>query len=161
MRAIKRIALVLLGLLIVLLLYGVYRYHSALDYQYEYSEQVSQLPLVDQYAADGTYRIRANGMEFLIRVAGLHNSGENLILLHGFPETSIMWQPLMEQAASHGYRVIAFDQRGYSPGARPEAIEAYELSNLVEDVMSIAQEMQIDSFHLVGHDWGAIVGLLL
>jgi pimeloyl-ACP methyl ester carboxylesterase len=46
-------------------------------------------------------------------------------LLHGFPETSIMWEPLLEKLSKAGYRVVAFDQRGYSPGARPYNENAY------------------------------------
>ena len=58
-------------------------------------------------------------MEFLVRVAGMQNEGPAVILLHGFPESSIMWQPLLDEAAKKGFRVLAFDQRGYSPNARP------------------------------------------
>jgi len=50
--------------------------------------------------------IEANGMTFRSREAGLDNgTGEPVILLHGFPETSIMWANLMERLADEGYRV--------------------------------------------------------
>jgi pimeloyl-ACP methyl ester carboxylesterase len=97
-------------------------------------------------------------MTFRARVAGLSNRGPGLILLHGFPETSLMWEPLAHAAASAGYRVVAFDQRGYSPGARPEGVAPYAAPELVADVLSVADAVGFRRFHLVGHDWGCNVG---
>ena len=52
-----------------------------------------------------------------VRRAG---DGDDLvILLHGFPETSHMWLPLLEHLAAKGYTALAPDLLGYSPGARP------------------------------------------
>jgi pimeloyl-ACP methyl ester carboxylesterase len=103
-------------------------------------------------------QIRARNFSFRARVAGLDGDGPALLLLHGFPETSIMWEPLIEVAELAGYRVVAFDQRGYSPLARPEAVAAYRLPELVADIFAVADEVGFERFHLVGHDWGAIVG---
>ena len=84
-----------------------------------HAEITKTLPLFDG-TQDGLVRIRANSMEFRARVAGFGNrGGEGVILLHGFPETSIMWEPLLERLSKEGLRAVAFDQRGYSPGARP------------------------------------------
>lgn len=105
-------------------------------------------------------RIGVGELEFRARVAGFGGTGPGLILLHGFPESSIMWQPLIERAAAAGFRVVAFDQRGYSPGARPEAVSAYHASELVGDLFAVASGVGFDRFHLVGHDWGSIVGWL-
>ena len=91
-------------------------------------------------------------MEFLARVAGMHNKGHGVILLHGFPESSIMWQPLMDSVAAEGFRVVAFDQRGYSPNARPAGKNAYKTDLLVSDVLAVADQVGFDTFHLVGHD---------
>jgi pimeloyl-ACP methyl ester carboxylesterase len=59
--------------------------------------------------------------------------------------------------AAAGFRAVAFDQRGYSPGARPEGIDAYHHVQLGDDVVAVAAELGHDRFHLVGHDWGALV----
>ncbi len=101
----------------------------------------------------------ANGMVFRGRSAGAEgSSGEPVILLHGFPETSIMWAGLMERLGDEGYRCFAPDQRGYSPGARPSGVEDYEYRELVSDVMSLADALGYARFHLIGHDWGSAVG---
>lgn len=100
--------------------------------------------------------ITANGMKFRCRTAG--DSGEAVLLLHGFPETSHMWQPLMEQLVEAGYRCLAPDQRGYSPGARPEGAEQYRTELIARDVFALADAWEVDQFHLIGHDWGAAAG---
>ena len=84
--------------------------------------------------------------------------GPGLFLLHGFPVTSAMWEPLIAPAAAAGYRVIAFDQRGYSPGARPAGVDAYRVDRTLEDVLAVADAAGFERFHLVGHDWGCVVG---
>jgi pimeloyl-ACP methyl ester carboxylesterase len=101
--------------------------------------------------------IAANGMTFRCREAG-PKGGEPVILLHGFPETSHMWLPLLERLESEGYRCLAPDQRGYSPGARPEGIEHYRYQDMASDVIALADAVGFDRFHLVGHDWGAGCG---
>jgi len=130
----------------------------ALDWDRKHTAETEGLPLGVEGRSDGIVRIEANGMIFRARVAGMTNTGPALILLHGFPETSAMWLPLIDAAVAAGYRVVAFDQRGYSPGARPDDVAAYQTLELVGDVVAIADAVGFDRFHLVGHDWGCIVG---
>ncbi|MGR7002939.1 alpha/beta fold hydrolase [Yinghuangia aomiensis] len=49
---------------------------------------------------------------------------------------------------------MAFDQRGYSPGARPADEAAYDRDALVGDVLAVADALGAATFDLVGHDWG-------
>ena len=58
-------------------------------------------------------QITVNQQTFTVRTAGLDNKGDLVMLLHGFPESSLMWEPLMIELANQGYRVIAPNQRGY------------------------------------------------
>ena len=105
-------------------------------------------------------------MEFRCRTAG-PETGEPVICLHGFPETSVSFFPLLKAACSFthvharslgGYRVVAFDQRGYSPGARPTDVAEYDYPLIVDDVIAVADALGFERFHLVGHDHGCIVG---
>jgi len=145
-------------LLALLLIISGFLYFSAIDWSKKHTTRVNALPLFNTTAEKGEYRLKANDLEFLIRVAGMQNTGPAVILLHGFPESSLMWNPLLEKAANEGYRVLAFDQRGYSPNARPTQVEAYQIDQLVQDILSVADQVGFDTFHLVGHDWGAAVG---
>jgi len=88
-------------------------------------------------------------------------SGEVVIALHGFPEDRHSWDGVTSALAEAGYRVLAPDQRGYSPGARPEARAAYTLNRLAGDVLALAGAAGAERFHLVGHDWGAALAWYL
>ena len=83
--------------------------------------------------------------------------GRLVLLLHGFPQTSRSWEPTMEKLGGAGHRAVAFDQRGYSPGARPEGVEHYGIDSLVADVLAVADDLGGHRFDLVGHDWGGII----
>lgn len=104
--------------------------------------------------------ISLDGLEFTIDIAG-ENNGPTVLLLHGFPESRYMWHPQMEALAAAGYRAIAPDQRGYSTGARPEAQEDYRVELIVQDAVNLMQALDVDDFHLVGHDWGGQIAWLL
>jgi pimeloyl-ACP methyl ester carboxylesterase len=65
------------------------------------------------------------------------------------------------QLNAAGYRTLAPDQRGYSPGARPVPRRAYTQSELVADVVALIDQSGADRVHLVGHDWGAFVAWAL
>ncbi len=96
-------------------------------------------------------------LTFDVRTLG-PDDGEPVLLLHGFPETSLSWSAVAPVLADAGFRVFAPDQRGYSPKARPSAVTEYTMDHLVDDVLGLADRLGLDTFHLVGHDWGAAVG---
>ncbi|WP_408648966.1 alpha/beta fold hydrolase [Streptomyces poriticola] len=83
--------------------------------------------------------------------------GRPVLLLHGFPQTGLVWQRQIEALTAQGYRVVAPDQRGYSPGARPQRPGDYRIGLLVDDVVAISEELGWAVFDLVGHDWGGAV----
>lgn len=105
-------------------------------------------------------RLEANGLTFDLRESG-PTDGEPVLLLHGFPETSRMWEGLMESLAHDGKRCAAPNLRGYSAGARPTGAEHYRYEALVADVFGIADALGFEQFHLVAHDWGAGVAWAL
>ncbi|MZE75952.1 alpha/beta fold hydrolase [Streptomyces xinghaiensis] len=83
--------------------------------------------------------------------------GRPVLLLHGFPQTGLVWERQITALADRGFRVAAPDQRGYSPGARPEDPAEYAMDALVADVVAITGELGWPVFDLVGHDWGGAV----
>ena len=83
--------------------------------------------------------------------------GEVALLLHGFPESSWCWRHVWPTLVEAGYRVVAPDQRGYSPGARPTEVSAYVMTELVGDVLGMLDSLGVERAHVVGHDWGAAV----
>ncbi len=83
--------------------------------------------------------------------------GRPILLLHGFPEAAMQWEHQLAAFAALGFRAIAPDQRGYSPGVRPKAPSDYTIETLVGDVIAIADRLGWAGFDLVGHDWGGAV----
>jgi pimeloyl-ACP methyl ester carboxylesterase len=107
-----------------------------------------------------TLEIRARGFVFNTLAAG-PSSGELVLLLHGFPQTAACWLAVLEALAAAGYRAVALDQRGYSPGARPGRVRDYRMPELVADTVTVADRLGADRMHLVGHDWGGVVAWYL
>ncbi len=102
------------------------------------------------------FDLAVDGMTFRCRAAGPRD-GSLVLLLHGFPQTSRAWDATLTALAGDGLRAVAFDQRGYSPGACPGSVDAYAIEHLAGDVLAVARELGAKKFHLVGHDWGGIV----
>jgi len=100
--------------------------------------------------------LTVRGLRFETLSAG-PSQGELVLLLHGFPQSASCWRPALNGLAAAGYRAVAVTQRGYSPGAVPEDVEAYHMRELVSDVAAFADALQREPFHLVGHDWGGMV----
>ena len=83
--------------------------------------------------------------------------GEPVVLLHGFPQTSWSWRGVWPLLADAGFRVVAPDLRGYSPDARPSAVEDYRMELLVGDAVAVLDHLGAADAHVVGHDWGAAI----
>jgi pimeloyl-ACP methyl ester carboxylesterase len=100
---------------------------------------------------DLTFDVRADGPE----------DGRPVLLLHGFPETSLSWAAVTPLLTEAGLRTYAPDQLGYSPGARPAEVGAYALENLAQVTADLLTELGLPRADVVGHDWGANVGWAL
>jgi len=97
-----------------------------------------------------------SGLEFRVRELG-PETGEVVVLLHGFPANAAAWTPVANDLAAAGYRVLAPDQRGYSPDAQPKKRHDYALAELVGDVLALIEAAGAKRVHLVGHDWGGTI----
>ncbi len=102
-------------------------------------------------------KIEIENLIFDCRVSG-NEEDELVILLHGFPESSFMYRELMKDLSELGYYCMAPNMRGYSPGARPSGKSNYTIDKLSSDIMDIANYVGREKFHLIGHDWGSVIG---
>lgn len=100
--------------------------------------------------------VSTRGYEFKVHQGG-PDQGPVVLLLHGFPQNSQQWDGVVPLVHGAGLRTIAVDQRGYSAGARPSEPEEYAVDECVADALSVMDALNIRSFHVVGHDWGAVV----
>jgi len=156
----KYIFLGVFAILILLLLVFVTSSKMSMDSNFSHTNESKDLQKFSCSVGDGIVNISAGEMTFRARIAGFdtNNSKEVVILLHGFPVTSAMWLDLIGPLKEAGYKVVAFDQRGYSPLARPETLDSYQISEITQDIFAVADVIGTEEFHLIGHDWGAVVG---
>ncbi len=97
-------------------------------------------------------RAEVNGVRIYYRMAG---SGEPVVLLHGFPETSNAWRKVMPALAEH-YTVLAPDLRGFGASDRPDI--GYDKRTVAEDVHQLVHQLGLGPTNLVSHDVGMMVG---
>jgi pimeloyl-ACP methyl ester carboxylesterase len=98
--------------------------------------------------------IKTNGITLRTVVEG---KGPLLVLLHGFPQCWYLWRHQIDPLVAAGYQVAVPDQRGYGGSDKPEAIEAYNIVELSNDVAGLASALGHQRFIVIGHDWGAPV----
>lgn len=82
--------------------------------------------------------------------------GSLMLMLHGFPECWYSWRYQIPEFAQD-YHVIAPDLRGYNESDKPQAVSAYTINELVEDVKGLITGLGYDRCVLVGHDWGGAI----
>ena len=89
-------------------------------------------------------------------------AGPPLLLLHGFPETHVMWHKVAPGLAAH-FSVVAMDLRGYgwSSAPRSQGGALYSKRAMGEDVVAVMEQLGHVRFHLAGHDRGGRVAYRL
>ena len=97
-----------------------------------------------------------NGLKFSALEDG---KGPLVLCLHGFPDNYHSFDRQMPALVDVGYRVVAPMIRGYESQSQP-ADGDYHLNKMVEDVVAWIDQLDEEKIHLVGHDWGALIGYL-
>jgi pimeloyl-ACP methyl ester carboxylesterase len=98
--------------------------------------------------------VRTNGISMHMAEQG---EGPLVVLCHGFPELWYSWRHQLPALADAGYHAVAPDQRGYGRTDRPDAVEAYDLVHLTDDMLGLLDALSEERAVFVGHDWGANV----
>ena len=75
--------------------------------------------------------------------------GSPVVLLHGYAETSDMWQPIMPLLAEH-HTVIVPDLRGAGGSSKPEG--GYNKKNMAVDIHELTASLGLERVSIVGHD---------
>ena len=79
-----------------------------------------------------------------------------VVFLHGFPESHRTWRDLAPTLEDRFYLVMP-DQRGFAGSDRPQDEKAYRTEMLVDDIFDLADALGLETFALVGHDWGGAI----
>jgi pimeloyl-ACP methyl ester carboxylesterase len=99
----------------------------------------------------------ADDVNLNVAVAG---SGSPIVLLHGFPQTHLMWRHVGPVLAQR-HTVICPDLRGYGASDKPAATsgDTYSKRTMGNDVVTLTAHFGHERFALVGHDRGALVAI--
>lgn len=97
----------------------------------------------------------AEGVSLNVAVGG---SGTPVVLLHGFPETHLMWRHVATDLAAD-HTVIVPDLRGYGDSDKPveDGPDTYSKRTMAQDIVTLAEKLGHERFALAGHDRGALV----
>uniref|UniRef100_A0A6A7G6X4 Epoxide hydrolase n=1 Tax=Hirondellea gigas TaxID=1518452 RepID=A0A6A7G6X4_9CRUS len=97
------------------------------------------------------------GLKFSVLIAG-DKTNPAVVLVHGFPDTFLSFEKMANRLVESGYYVIAPSLRGYE---RSSIASSYFIIDMAEDLLAIMDKLSIKRAHLIGHDWGSIIGSVL
>jgi haloacetate dehalogenase len=100
--------------------------------------------------------VEANGISINLVIGG---KGPPVLLLHGYPQSHVMWHRLTPMLAER-FTVVASDLRGYGDSAKPKGDEAhrtYSKRTMAADQCAVMRALGFERFCVVGHDRGARV----
>jgi haloacetate dehalogenase len=101
---------------------------------------------------------KVNGVEIFTRTGGL-KGGPPLLLLHGFPQTHVLWNRVAQQLSQHFFLVMP-DLRGYGDSAKPvgDGNHAnYSKRVMAQDMAALMAQLGFAQYGVVGHDRGGRV----
>lgn len=101
-----------------------------------------------------TRSLRVNGIQMHIAEQG---EGPLVLLCHGWPELGRSWRHQLRALAEAGFRAVAPDMRGYGQTDAPSDIAAYNIHQLVGDMVALVYALGESKAYIVGHDWGSTV----
>ncbi len=110
-------------------------------------------PLLDGFVQQ---QLDLGEIEILVSQAG---QGEPLLLLHGWPQSHVIWHRMATQLAQH-FTVIATDLRGYGDSSKPVGLpdhSNYSKRVMAQDQIDVMQRLGFEHFYVLGHDRGARV----
>lgn len=101
-------------------------------------------------------QMQVNGVTLNLHHGG---NGPPLLLLHGYPQTHVIWHRVADELAKH-YTLVMPDLRGYGDSSKPAGLPDhgnYSKRVMAQDMVELMQALGFDSFYLCGHDRGGRV----
>lgn len=116
---------------------------------------MAALPELPEVAGVNHRYLEVDGIRFHIAEAG---GGEPLVMLHGWPQNWYMWRRLVAPLGER-YRLIMPDLRGFGWSDAPPS--GYNKERLASDVLALLDQLGVDRFRLMGHDWGGLISYFI
>lgn len=106
-------------------------------------------------AENRTLRVQSGDLGLAARVRGPSDK-PTLVLVHGYPDNSGVWEPLIPTLVRK-FRVVTYDVRGAGASDTPTGLSGYRLSLLMQDLHAVIDAVSPDRpVHVIAHDWGSI-----
>jgi pimeloyl-ACP methyl ester carboxylesterase len=102
--------------------------------------------------------VDARGLRMHVALAGPED-GDPVVLVHGWPQHWWIWRGIIPPLVDAGYRCICPDLRGHGWTDAPS--DGYEKEQFATDVLAALDELGVERFKLVGHDWGGFASFLM
>jgi non-heme chloroperoxidase len=93
--------------------------------------------------------ITADGTELYYKDWG---DGPVVLFCHGYPLSSDAWEDQMIFLVQHGFRVVAYDRRGFGRSSQPS--QGYDYDTFADDLATVIEALGLKSVTLVGHSMG-------
>lgn len=103
------------------------------------------MPVADRFPAPTPVRLAPTAGGGAVTLS-VHEAGRGpaIVFCHGFPDLAYSWRHQVPALAAAGYRAIAPDQRGYGASDRPDAVEAYGLTELTGDMVALLDTLDVE-----------------
>jgi len=101
-------------------------------------------------------KIKVNDIEINFKHGGL---GEPLLLIHGYPQTHVMWHKVANELSKYFY-IVCPDLRAYGKSSKPKGLDDhsnYSKKTMAKDMIEVMNYLGFEKFYLAGHDRGARV----
>jgi pimeloyl-ACP methyl ester carboxylesterase len=113
-----------------------------------------RMPTPQGKTTRSTMKIQVGAQEMHVRVEG---EGAPVVLIHGFPDSGAIWDKQVQALVANGYQTIVPDLPGCGDSGIPEELSGYSIPNIETALVGVIDELGIDHFQLIGHDWGAAI----
>lgn len=99
--------------------------------------------------------VNAGGVRLAVYEKGAGAPGRPpVVLVHGWPEIAYSWKNQIGPLAEAGWRVIAFDLKGFGASEAPADKALYDVRHMTDDFVALLDALKIDKAVFCGHDWG-------
>ncbi|QUQ67439.1 SDR family oxidoreductase [Kutzneria sp. CA-103260] len=99
--------------------------------------------------------VTSDGVRLAVYEQG-DRSKPTVLLVHGYPDTHLMWSDVAARLAED-FHVVSYDTRGSGKTTKPSTLDGYRLEHLANDLMAVADAVSPNApVHVLAHDWGSI-----
>ena len=105
--------------------------------------------------------IHVHDLELHVSTYGVSKEAIPVVIIHGFMDHHIAWEPIALSLCEKGLRVISYDQRGHGRSSHVASSSQYHFPDYISDLHRLLEKLNISKCQLVGHSMGGKLAMLL